>query len=72
MLLNRLLTFLFLSGIVKCEKISQKEVANCLVISDNVAGKPIGNLSSNLDILKEKISPELRFYAFYFCEDPNE
>ena len=68
MSLSRLVTLLLLLGIAKCDQIS----AGCLAISDTVAGKPIGNLSTNMDILKENITPELRFYAFYFCEDPNE
>ena len=68
MSLSTLLTLVFLLGIAKCDQIS----ASCLAISDTVAGKPIGNLSTNLDMLKESITPELRFYAFYFCEDPNE
>ena len=68
MSLSRLVTLLVLLGVAKCDEIS----ASCLAISDTVAGKPIGNLSTNLDLLKDKITSELRFYAFYFCEDPNE
>ena len=68
MLIKKIIAALFLLGMVKCDQ----SLAECLTISDTVAGKPIGNLSTNFDILKENITPELRFFAFYFCEDPNE
>ena len=44
--------------------------SECLNLSELTAGKSIGTMVSNMETLRESLTPAHRFFAFYFCEDP--